>query len=181
MMPSMRTLLPAALYVFGALGCQTSKGASGAGAERSAARPVEMPASTYLPDAARHKIRATMRAHGDDMTMLMWSIMFLDVDGSAEFARVIQRQPWLERPADPASVPVQERVPEIIYQLQDQLKARASTLAALADASGRTESARLAKAFGDMAQTCVSCHAAYLYEDSAQAAGGGAPKGSATP
>jgi len=171
-----RWIYPALLLSAGLLACQTSGGASGGkstskgGTSAPPARAKQMAASTYLPAKAREKIRESMKAHGDDMTVLMWSIIFLDVDGSAEFARVIKDQPWLERPADPTSVPEDERVPEAIYKYQEEIKSRADTLAAMADGSNKLNAAGLADAFGAVARTCVACHAAYLYENGAAAA-----------
>lgn len=159
-----RWIAPALLLTSGLMACQTT--GSGQGQEGKAARPAtaKMPMSTYLPAQAREKIRKTMRAHGDDMTVLMWSIIFLDTEGAGEFARVIKDQPWLERPADPNTIPNDERVPEAIYLLQEQLIDRANNLAALAQGMDKQQSAKLADAFGQVAQTCVACHAAYLYE-----------------
>ena len=160
-----RWIAPGMLLAFGLAACQTSSG-QGQGQSNKAARPAsaKMPTSTYLPLAAREKIRKTMRAHGDDMTVLMWSIIFLDTEGASEFARVIKDQPWLERPANPEAVPADERVPEAIYVLQEQLIQRANVLAGLADGLEKQRAAKLAEAFGQVAQTCVACHAAYLYE-----------------
>ena len=167
-----RWMAPALLLMSGLFACQTS-GTQTQGQNTQAARPAsaKMPMSTYLPAQAREKIRKTMRAHGDDMTVLMWSIIFLDTDGAGEFARVIKDQPWLERPADPAAVPSDEQVPEAIYALQEQLITRANALAALAETMDKQQSAQLADAFGQVAQTCVACHAAYLYESKTTASG----------
>lgn len=174
---SSRWIYPALLLSAGLLACQTSGKAAGSGAESASAtqptkkaepakpkRSKEMATSTYLPAKAREKIRNTMKAHGDDMTVLMWSILFLDVDGSAEFARVIKDQPWLQRPADPSAVPEDERVPEAIYAYQDEIVARAKKLAAMADGTNKLNATGLADAFGAVARTCVACHAAYLYD-----------------
>ena len=100
----------------------------------------------------------------------MWSIIFLDVDGSAEFARTIKDQPWLERPADPAAVPEDERVPEAIFAYQDEIMRQADALAAMADGSNKHNASGLADAFGAVARTCVACHATYLYDSQPAAA-----------
>ena len=162
-----------ALLATGLLGCQTpSQQAADPGTATSAqTRGKEMATSTYLPAKAREKIRESMKAHGDDMTVLMWSIIFLDVDGSAEFARVIKDQPWLERPADPDAVPEDERVPEAIYAYQDEIISRAEVLASMADGTNKHNASGLADAFGAVARTCVACHAAYLYDSPMGAAG----------
>lgn len=168
-----------ALLATGLLACQTSSQQSGNGSTTAAnsakpARSKEMATSTYLPAKAREKIREAMKAHGDDMTVLMWSIIFLDVDGSAEFARVIKDQPWLERPADPMAVPEDERVPEAIYAYQDEIKQRAEVLAEMAESSSKMNASGLADAFGAVARTCVACHAAYLYDQQSAGAAGAA-------
>lgn len=185
MMTRIRRMVPALVLSTGLLACQTSGQQAGSSASPSKAAPrpertKSMPTSTYLPAKAREKIRETMKAHGDDMTVLMWSIIFLDVDGAAEFARVIQDQKWLERPADPAAVPEDERVPEPIYAFQDDIVARAKALAATADNAEKHQAAGLADAFAGVARTCVACHAAYLYDSSAAATAADADAAAAT-
>lgn len=174
MMTRIRRMVPVLLLSTGVLACQTSGQQASSGSTTSPSkiapkteRANSMPASTYLPAKAREKIRENMKAHGDDMTVLMWSIIFLDVEGAAEFARVIQDQKWLERPADPAAVPEDERVPEAIYGFQEDIVRRAKSLAATADKADKHQAAGLAEAFGAVARTCVACHAAYLYDTSA--------------
>lgn len=137
--------------------CASSQGSQ---QQKAAVMPRKrMPAPEHLSPEIREHFRREMTAHGDDMTVLLWSILFLDVDGAADFAQEIKQMNWLKRPAEGE----ESQVPERIYALQEELVSRAEKLSAVASA-GDHEPEELANVFGEVAQTCVKCHSYYLYQ-----------------
>ena len=145
-------LLPLALTV----GCASAK-------PQPAAKPAPTPkmkAPEKMDDEVRQHFKTVMTQHGDDMTVLMWSILFLDVDGAADATEELKQMKWLERPK--AGDEAKLDVPPLIYDIQDELLAKADKLSEIAR-SGVREPEVLATAFGDVANACVKCHSYYLY------------------
>jgi hypothetical protein len=113
-----------------------------------------MPDPAGLPPAARRIIRERMEKHGSDMSTLLWAVLFLDYERTARLATSIAEQ----------AQPLDRNAPELqslvhLFEMQDQLRHRAATLAeAAADRSGVEMSA----AFKQVTETCVNCHYLYL-------------------
>jgi hypothetical protein len=134
--------------------CSTT-GSSSGGAPAPAARSKRMPTPGHLSEEARALLSEKMRDHGDDMTVLLWSILFLDLDGSGEYARAIADRPKIESTPD-------VKMPAAIFHWQDELTRRADALATMS-VEDKKDPSKFAAAFGKIAETCVSCHNAYLY------------------
>lgn len=128
-------------------------------APKAAARP-EMPTPTKMDDDTRMHFKKVMTRHGDDMTVLMWSILFLDTDGAAKAADELEGMEWIKKPAEGQEAKFE--VPDKIYEIQDELIAKARKLSEIARSDVR-EPEVLATAFGDVANACVKCHSYYLY------------------
>lgn len=150
-------------------GCQTTQSAKcepasaatepAAAAEAPADRP-KMARPANLPGDVRASVAKTMKDHSDDVTLLMWSILFLDVDGAGEYAEEIA-----VRPVD-LTDEERAKVPNNILRLHGELRSKAQQMAALSK-QGRSVAPEMAKALGDMTSTCVACHQAYLYPPAA--------------
>jgi cytochrome c556 len=113
----------------------------------------------YLPEAARALLHTRMQHHGESMTELLSTVVLLDYEGTQRSAREIVEEPRLARPTTMDATQLNSRLPERFFALQDQLHMRAAQLEATATAH---DPARLASAYGQLAETCVACHAVYL-------------------
>jgi hypothetical protein len=113
----------------------------------------------HLPESARMLISERMHEHGDSMNVLLWAILFLDYESIEAIATDIASAPRLERLPPEAGA----QLPEAFFALQAELAERAHKLADVAAQPVR-EGEAVAAAFGQLAETCVRCHSAYLTE-----------------
>jgi hypothetical protein len=120
-----------------------------------------MPAPANLSAAVRSVIADRMRGHGDDMSVLQWAVLFLDYDAARSLANAIATEPRLARPLAGDDTLLNSALPPEFFVLQDQLAAKARELAQIAE-KRPPDGAGLAKAYGELAETCVRCHSAYL-------------------
>lgn len=114
---------------------------------------------SYLSPIVRQLLKQRMARHGVDMLALVQSVLFLDHQTTQRLAGEIAAEPRLTRPIADGLADVNAALPERFFVLQDELKSRAIDLA---DASRSSDHAQLAARLGELTQTCVSCHAAYL-------------------
>jgi len=121
--------------------------------------PRPLPKPEYLPEEARDVLRDRMARHGADMTVLMATVLMLDHELAAELAHNIATEPRLARPRAGDSDAVNALLPPRFFDLQDQLKTRASEVVT---AAHQRDDARLVKAYGRLAETCVACHSTYF-------------------
>ncbi len=135
--------------------------------ERASARPPvqgpglqELPPPGYLSPVARDVIRSRMGRHGGDMTRVLWAAVLLDYGEVAEFAGSIEAEPMLARPRPGDSESLNTELPSRYFDLQDDLRERAS---AVKKAALQRSSDALGKAFGRLSETCIACHATYMY------------------
>lgn len=113
-----------------------------------------------LSPTARAVIATKMDRHAQDMTDLMWAVVFLEHDAAAEIADEIASEPRMARPTgDQDGDLANARIPEDFFRLQDELRTQANALAA---GARKGDDAAIAEAYGRLSQTCVSCHAKYL-------------------
>ncbi|MCK6546676.1 hypothetical protein L6R52_12570 [Myxococcota bacterium] len=157
-------LLPLTLVGALAAGCKTTSPQPVAAPAEQAPRPTQfagrsLPQPTNLNEEVRDALKRTMNAHGDDMTLLLWSILFLDLDSAGEWAKAIAARPPLT-PKDDVKL---GRIPPQILVLGSQLNEQAMRMAEMSRSPER-DSEAFAQAFGELAQTCVRCHAVYLYD-----------------
>jgi cytochrome c556 len=100
-----------------------------------------------------------MARHGQDMLALTQAVIFLDHESTQRLATVIAEEPRLTRPIAGGEDDLNAALPERFFVLQDELRSRAK---ALAEVSRGTDNDSLAARFGELTQTCVSCHSTYL-------------------
>lgn len=113
----------------------------------------------YLSPLVRELLRRRMARHGRDMLSLVQSVLFLDRLTVQRLASDIAAEPRLTRPIAGGEEDLNSALPETFFVLQDALKSRATQLAQTAKA---TDDVALATSLGELMQTCVSCHSAYL-------------------
>lgn len=149
-------LLAAAL----AAGCASSTPPRAA--EAPPQKKASMQTPSYLTEAARLKIRASMGIHRENMAGLLSSLLVLDKDSVNHFAAAISAQPRLTQDM---SAPKDERIPARVIELQEELHTRADALVTLVNSKEKLKSAELAEGFANLAKVCVTCHASYLYPE----------------
>jgi hypothetical protein len=131
-------------------------------------RPVayeELPASTFIPTAARQVMHTKMERHEAQMRNLLSRVLLLDDDGVARAAGEVFDEPALSTPV--AGDELNSLLPRRFFSLQDDLRARARQLIV---ASQKHDHAAVADEFAALAKTCVACHQVFLYGDGTQAA-----------
>lgn len=107
-----------------------------------------------LAPAARRVIRDRMQHHSQDMGDLVWSVLLLDYPNAARAAAAMAT----------GAKPLDRNAPELehlvyLFEQQDQLRARALTLA---EAAGKRDPIAMEAAFKQVSETCVNCHLVYL-------------------
>jgi Cytochrome C' len=120
------------------------------------AQPRHLPPPSDLSPMARQLLRERMVRHGKTMSDLVQSVIVLDYAEAARLSREIAEEPRLARPLSQSDL--NAGLPERFFELQDELHQRANRLSEVA--RSRNGSA-LAPAFGQLAETCVSCHRVY--------------------
>jgi hypothetical protein len=117
---------------------------------------LEPPAS--LPGPARLVLRNLMASHAREMHDLDTAVLIVDYDRIEEDARMLAANVSIARPLSGDAAELHNFLPERFFVLQDELRARAATLSAAARSNSYTE---VARTFGQLAETCVRCHAVY--------------------
>lgn len=125
-------------------------------------QPSALPQRQELPLVLRETLTATMGRHGEELTFLLESVVFLRYAESEELARMLADEPKLGRPAAGDRESLNALLPEAFFLHQDQLSERARVLA---EAAKARDDKGLVKAFGALTETCVGCHAAYLHDE----------------
>jgi len=118
-----------------------------------------LPEPDYLSEQARATLRRRMERHGQDMVQLLLSMTMLQHDVARQAAQRIAAEPTVDRPAVGGEDELGAALPERFFTLQLQLRSRAK---AIAEDARKRDDAALGKAFGQLAETCVQCHSAYL-------------------
>lgn len=114
---------------------------------------------SYLSPIARQLLKQRMLRHGGDTLALVQSVLFLDHQTTQRLAAEIAAEPRLTRPIAGGADDINAALPERFFVLQDELKSRALDLGA---AARLPDTGQLAARLGELTQTCVNCHAAYL-------------------
>lgn len=127
--------------------------------QTSPPKQAELAEPTWLPPEARNLLSARMERHGEDMTFLLPSVVLLSYRWAEGLTERIAAEPRLARPGVGDADSLNARLPTRFFELQDEVRARAQEVSAAAKAR---DDARMAKAFGELTQTCVACHALYL-------------------
>ena len=156
-----RTIKLATLLVLAAAcGGRSAGGTTPTAASPSSAR--ELPPREKLPLPAREMLTMRMDRHGERMILLLESVILLNYDLTAILANEIVAEPKIGRPAGDETNTLNALLPAAFFDHQDQLALRAAEVASAATAK---KDAQLMAAFARLTESCVGCHAAYLYED----------------
>lgn len=131
------------------------------GAPKKAEPPVKkgLQAPGYLSPLARSLLKRRMERHGSDMLRLVQSVLFLDRAQTQRLAAEIAAEPRLTRPMPGEEDDLNRSLPERFFVLQDELRLKAKELAAQTPSA---DDVALSQRLGDLMETCVSCHSAYL-------------------
>jgi cytochrome c556 len=154
----MRPLLLAVL-VSSAVMAEPAAKAAPAGAKKPAAPKKGLETPSYLNALARQLLKQRMVRHGTDMLALVQAVLFLDHETTIRLAGEIAAEPRLTRPIAGGADDLNAALPERFFVLQDELKSRATDLV---QAARGPDNVKLAARLGELTQTCVSCHTAYL-------------------
>ena len=134
--------------------------APAAGASSGAAQTSgSLPEPTWLPTEAREMLSARMDRHGEVMMMLLVSVMTLQHSDTELLAEQVAAEPRIGRPATGEQGTIGALLPPRFFTLQDELVDRAH---AVANAARANDNSRIVRAYGQLAETCVSCHSVYL-------------------
>ena len=150
------------------LGCRTASKAEPVSEDQYAAQTArmlprrELPAPERLSLTARSLLSRRMENHGFEMTNLMWATLLLDRTAASSITQSILAEPRLSRPITRDGSELNAHLPTAFFDLQDQLVESAEELRAVAD-DQHSSPGELAEAFGRLTNTCVRCHAVYLY------------------
>jgi hypothetical protein len=125
---------------------------------RAIAPPSRLEPPAYLPGSARAVLRTRMVSHARDMGDLMSAVMLLEYDRVRERAGGIAGDASFARPLTGDATELNSALPVRFFELQDELRGRARTLA---DAAKRHSAFDVADAYAEVSQTCVRCHATY--------------------
>lgn len=115
-----------------------------------------------LPPAVRGALSAQMGRHGEQLTFLLADVVMLDYEAAAELTDELISEPSLGRPLPGDTESLNALLPAAFFDYQEQLRARAIRLSQAAKAKDR---AQLVASFGNLAETCVGCHASYLHDE----------------
>jgi len=136
--------------------------AAGATAGSAAENSGSLPRPNWLPSEAREMLSARMDRHGEVMMMLLVSVMTLQHSDTELLAEQVAAEPRLGRPGPGEKGTISALLPPRFFTLQDQLVDRAH---AVADAARANDNTRIVRAYGQLAESCVSCHSVYLQPD----------------
>jgi hypothetical protein len=118
-----------------------------------------LPDPGYLPPTARALLADQMANHAVEALSLAWEVSLLEYDQVADIAERMATAPRIARPLPGATDELNVRLPAAFFDYQDALRAHAR---ALAGAASRGDADAMAEAYGQLARTCVQCHAVYL-------------------
>jgi hypothetical protein len=130
--------------------------------QTAAAPKRQLPERTELPLVIREALSRSMERHGEELSYLLVSVVLLDYASAEKLAQLIADEPKLGRPHPDETGTLNAMLPVAFFEHQDQLTARARDLAL---AAREKNDAKLVKAFGALAETCVGCHSTYLHDE----------------
>lgn len=122
------------------------------------ARQPQLRSPETLSKLARQTLRKRMIRHGDDMTRLVMAVTLLERERVKVLATSIATEPRLTRPIAGGEDDLNAGLPEKLFVLQDELRARTK---ALAESAAKDSDPALAAALGRVTETCVACHSAF--------------------
>jgi hypothetical protein len=143
--------------------------AEGERAQPVAPGPLRLAEPEWLPPRAREMLTARMQRHGQEMMSLVVNLVILRHEETAVAAEEIAAEPRLSRPLPDERDTINALLPARFFDLEDELRERAQSVA---DAARSRDDARLIAAYGQLTETCVSCHTVYLRDPSSSDEGG---------
>jgi hypothetical protein len=156
------TRLLACLLAACATAAPAAKPATPAAGATAQAAKRELAERSELPMVIRETLRASMERHGEELSFLLVSVVLLDYAAAERLAQLIADEPKLGRPHPTEKDTLNALLPASFFVHQDQLTERARGLSL---AAREKDDAKLGKAFGALAETCVGCHSTYLHEE----------------
>lgn len=117
------------------------------------------PTGDLLNATTRGLLHERMKRHEADALKLVRSVLTLEHAQTLRLAATIASEPRLTRPMPGDGDVLNRQLPERFFVLQDELRLKARSLEA---AAKKRDDVVLAQRLGEMLQTCVSCHAAFL-------------------
>jgi hypothetical protein len=124
-----------------------------------AAPATPAPGRQPLNPLARDLITPRMSRHGGEIQELAASVTMLRHDRTRELALRIASEPRLVKLPGAGANELESTIPDSFFTLQDQARAKALALAAQA---AKGDDRAVGRAFGELQQVCVDCHASYL-------------------
>jgi len=122
-----------------------------------------LPDPDWLPSEAKEMLSARMDRHGEEMMLLLQCVMTLQHGETELLAEQVAAEPQLGRPSPGEKGTLSALLTVRFFTLQEQLVERAHAVAA---AARDNDNGRIVRAYGQLAETCVSCHTVYLTPDS---------------
>ena len=127
-------------------------------ASRSEERHLPAP---LLSKSVRKVIRARMAHHGQEMSKLMWAVVFLDYSGVEQAASRIPNPALLQKDLQRDATDLNFTFPDRFFDLLMELTERSTKVA---EAAAKHDGPRMGAAYGQVSETCVNCHSVYLDE-----------------
>jgi hypothetical protein len=110
-----------------------------------------------------------MHRHADSMESLLWSSLNLQYELIVQRSEWVVGEPRIARPqASDEPDLVNQALPARFFDLQDDLHRQAGELGR---AATRRDDEGIARAYGELASTCIRCHGLYLRLPQASASG----------
>jgi cytochrome c556 len=125
---------------------------------RAVSAPSRLEPPAYLPGEARALLRTRMASHARDMADLTAAIMVLRYPEIEERAKDIANEAHFARPTSDDATLLNAGLPEKFFQYERELRVLASSLGS---AAHKLDPFLVANTFGQLSETCVSCHATY--------------------
>ena len=119
-----------------------------------------------LPSEARRLLRPRMAEHARDMGELVSAIMVLRYPDIAERAHAIATGAHFAQPLTADATQINTTVPDAFFAHERDLRVWAGQLESSAE---KFDAFAVAKAYGRLSETCVSCHASYRASANASA------------
>lgn len=154
--------IAALLAVAGCGSCASSPDRDRPSQQQQQLRAVEAPARAtppvFISEAARAVLRRRMASHARDMTDLMAAVAILHYEDAEVLAGAIVDDASLARPLGEDATELNNLLPPTYFQLQDRVRAAAREVAA---AAHQLDAVGIGRAYGRLAEGCVSCHALF--------------------
>ncbi|MGV3623602.1 MAG: hypothetical protein ACO1OB_22475 [Archangium sp.] len=124
-----------------------------------AADPQPATRNDDLPPLARALLRKRMQGHAREQVRLARAVTLLQRDTVKAIAEDIAAEPRVVRPLPTSRDELNTALPEQFFVFQDAVRLRAKDLG---NATMQPDDVKLAAAYGQLVQACVSCHSVFL-------------------